>query len=77
MEHTTFRDPQVRQQAERFAMFMADITSELEQVDAFVDRYQVRGVPTLIVFDRSGTEVQRFVGYTGPDEMAKAMREAR
>jgi len=75
MEHTTFRDPQVRQQADRFAMFMADITSESEQVDGLVDRYQVRGVPTLIVFDRSGTEVQRFVGYTGPDEMAKAMRD--
>jgi thiol:disulfide interchange protein DsbD len=77
MERTTFRDPQVRQQAERFAMFIADITSESEQMDDLVDRYEVRGVPTVIVFDRSGTEVQRFVGYTGPDEMAKAMREIR
>ena len=75
MEHTTFRDPQVRQQAERFAMFMADITSESEQVDDLVDRYQVRGVPTVIVFDSSGTEVQRLIGDTGPEEMAKAMRE--
>jgi thiol:disulfide interchange protein DsbD len=77
MENTTFRDPRVRQQAERFAMFIADITSESDEMDDLVERYEVRGVPTLIVFDRSGTEVQRFVGYTGPDEMAKAMREIR
>jgi thiol:disulfide interchange protein DsbD len=74
MERTTFRDPQVRQQAERFAMFVADITRESEQTDGLVDRYQVRGVPTVIVFDRSGTEVQRLTGYTGPAEMAQAMR---
>jgi thiol:disulfide interchange protein DsbD len=77
MERTTFRDPQVRQQAERFAMFMADITSASERVDGLVDRYEVRGVPTVIVFDRSGSEVQRLTGYTGPREMAKAMRETR
>ena len=75
MERTTFLDARVRHQAERFAMFMADITAESEQVDDLVDRYQVRGVPTVIVFDSSGTEVQRLVGYTGPDEMAKAMRD--
>jgi thiol:disulfide interchange protein DsbD len=77
MERTTFRDPQVREQAARFAMFMADITSESEQMDDLADRYQVRGVPTVIVFDSSGTEVQRLTGYTGPAEMAKAMREVR
>jgi thiol:disulfide interchange protein DsbD len=74
MERTTFRDPQVRRQAERFAMFMADITSESERTDDLVDRHQVRGVPTVIVFDSSGDEVQRLVGYTGPAEMAKVMR---
>jgi thiol:disulfide interchange protein DsbD len=75
MERTTFRDPQVRHQAARFAMFIADITSESEQADDLVDRHQVRGVPTVIVFDSSGAEVQRLVGYVGPDEMAKVMRE--
>lgn len=75
MEHTTFRDPQVRQQADRFAMFKADITGESEQMEGLIDRYQVRGVPTVIVFDSSGAEVQRLVGYTGPAEMAKVMRE--
>jgi thiol:disulfide interchange protein DsbD len=77
MEHTTFLDTQVRQQAERFAMYKADITSETEAVDDLVEQYQVRGVPTVIVYDSLGNEVQRLVGYTGPDEMAKAMRDVR
>ncbi|MFI5396355.1 MAG: cytochrome c biogenesis protein CcdA [Candidatus Binatia bacterium] len=73
MEHTTFRDPHVRQQAERFAMFKADITRDSEDADEIVGRYRIRGVPTVLVFDSSGLEVQRLIGYIGPEEMAKAM----
>jgi thiol:disulfide interchange protein DsbD len=73
MEHTTFRDSHVRQQAERFAMFKADITQDSEGTDEIVGRYRVRGVPTVLVFDSSGREVQRLIGYIGPEEMAKAM----
>ena len=75
MEHTTFLDPRVRREAERFTMLKADITNESDQVNDLVERYQVRGVPTVIVFDSSGAEVQRLVGYTGPDEMADVMRQ--
>ncbi len=77
MEQTTFLDTQVQRQAERFAMYKADITSESEAVDDLVDQYQVRGVPTVIIYDSGGAEVRRLVGYTGPDEMAKAMRDVR
>jgi thiol:disulfide interchange protein DsbD len=74
MERTTFSDADVRQQAERFAMLKADITREDEATTALAEQYQVRGVPTVIFVDSSGTEVHRLVGYVAPDEMLAAMR---
>ena len=74
MERTTYTDPAVREQAERFAMFKADITRENDATSDLVDQYAVRGVPTMILIDSSGTEVHRLVGYIGADELVAAMR---
>jgi len=77
MESTTFTDAAVRGEAERFAMFKADITRDSDETSALVDAYGVQGVPTVIFLDSSGTEVQRLVGYVGGDEMVTAMRAVR
>ncbi len=77
MQQTTFADPRVRAEAERFEMFRADITQESDETTDIVDRYQVHGVPTVIVLDASGAEIQRLVGYTGAEEMLDVMRRTR
>jgi len=74
MERTTYLDPAVRMEAERFQMFKADITHEGDATADVVDRYDVHGVPTMILFDSAGAEVRRLVGYVGPEEMLGAMR---
>jgi thiol:disulfide interchange protein DsbD len=74
MENTTYLDAHVQQEAERFAMLRADITRETEETLELADRYDVRGVPTIIFVDSAGTQVQRLVGYVGPEEMLTAMR---
>jgi thioredoxin:protein disulfide reductase len=77
MEHSTFTDPAVQQEAERFAMLRADITRENDATSALTDRYSVQGVPTLILLNSAGTEVQRLVGYIPPDELLSTMRAVR
>jgi thioredoxin:protein disulfide reductase len=74
MDRTTYKDPAVREEAARFEMLRADITLETEPVLQLVDHYGVQGVPTVILVDSRGNEVQRLVGYTGPEEMLSAMR---
>ena len=74
MEHTTFANPQVRQEAERFAMLKADITRENDDTSALVEQYQVKGVPTVIFIDSRGDEVHRLVGFTDAAEMLGSMR---
>jgi thiol:disulfide interchange protein len=58
-------------------MVKADITEENEQTSRVVESYQVRGVPTVILFSRTGDERHRFVGYVGPEEMLEAMRQVQ
>lgn len=77
MEAKTYADARVRHEAERFAMLKADITSESEETTKVTDDYAVRGVPTVILYDSSGAEAHRLVGYTGPEEMIEAMRTVR
>ena len=74
MDQTTFADPKVRAEAERFEMFRADITQETDDNTELTDRYRVRGVPTIIVLDDAGTEVKRLAGYTGGEELLQVMR---
>lgn len=75
MDRTTYVDPDVLREAERFRMVKGDITEENPETTALVERYQVRGVPTVILFSRTGHERHRLVGYVGPQEMLEAMRQ--
>jgi thiol:disulfide interchange protein len=77
MDRTTYIDPAVLREATRFRMAKADISQENEQTTELVESYQVRGVPTVILFSRSGDERQRFVGYVGPEKMLEAMRQVQ
>jgi thiol:disulfide interchange protein DsbD len=75
MDHTTYVDEDVVQEAERFRMVKADITEENETTTKVVEKYGVRGVPTVILLAANGAERDRLVGYVGPDELLKAMRQ--
>ena len=77
MDHTTYVDPDVVREADRFLMVKADVTPETEVTTEVQQRYDVRGVPTVIMFSSHGNETHRLVGYIGPDEMLAAMREVK
>ncbi len=75
MEATTFADRRVAHLAQTFVMLRADLTLENEHTKAVTDRFEVRGVPTIVLLDASGREVQRMVGYVGAEELAWAMEK--
>jgi thiol:disulfide interchange protein DsbD len=77
MDHTTYVHPDVVREADRFRMVRADVTEENESTTELVDKYAVKGVPTVILFSPSGDETHRMVGYVGPDEMLAAMRSVK
>lgn len=77
MDATTFLDSEVQREAQRFAMLRADITTESETTDLLTQQFDVKGVPTIIVFDAAGNEADRMVGYVGPDRLLTALRRVR
>ncbi len=44
--------------------------------DAAKDKYQIDALPTTIVMDRTGKIVQKFEGFTHPEDIQKAVRQA-
>jgi thiol:disulfide interchange protein DsbD len=75
MDHTTYVDDDIVREAGRFRMVKADITEENETTTEVVEKYAVRGVPTVILLATNGAERDRLVGYVGPDELLAAMQQ--
>ena len=77
MDRTTYVHPDVVREASRFHMVKADITQDNDATGALVAKYDVKGVPTVILVTPQGSEAGRLVGYIGPDEMLAAMRAVK
>ncbi len=75
MDHSTYVDADVVEEAERFRMVKADLTDENDTNTSIVEEFEVRGVPTLILRNTDGVETHRMVGYVGADELLEAMRQ--
>lgn len=77
MKRTTFVDPEVTREAERFATLMADVTESSPRNDALLAEFGVVGVPTIIFYGADGTEVDRLVGYVDASRFLRTMRRVR
>lgn len=76
MERTTFRDERVVRATGPYVMLQADVTEQDAAAEAVMKRFAVPGVPTYLVFDETGAEASRFVGFVGADAMAAALAAA-
>lgn len=74
MKRTTFVDPDVAREAERFATFVADVTESSPRSEELLARFGVVGVPTFIFYAADGAEVERLVGYVDAGAFVAAMR---
>ncbi|HZR84806.1 MAG TPA: cytochrome c biogenesis protein CcdA [Candidatus Binatia bacterium] len=74
MARTTFVDPDVTREAERFSMLQADVTESTPATEALLGRFGVMGVPTMIFYDGRGNEVDRIVGYVDAQKLTAMMR---
>ncbi len=77
MEHKTFADPKVIQEARRFRRLRVDATNRSDpNVVAALARHSVKGFPTVIFFDSSGKEIleARVVGFVDARRFASLLR---
>ena len=74
MDRSTFVDPEVVKEAERFVRMRADLTAQDDKNAAIISKFQIQGVPTTVLIDSRGRIRQQKVGYIGPKELLENLR---
>lgn len=77
LDAITFVDPKVVEAGKSFVSFKADLTkSGDEKVKKLVKDFNIKGVPTILIFNEKGEEVYRLTGFVNGDEFLKLMKKA-
>lgn len=72
LDAMTFSDPRVIAEAKRFNAYKADMTKSLsDEVSILRNKYNIVGVPTVLVINSKGEEVHRITGFVNSDEFLK------
>jgi thiol:disulfide interchange protein DsbD len=71
----TFSDPKVIDESKKFYTFKADLTKSLtDEVETLRNKYNIIGVPTVLILDSEGNEVKRITGFVNADEFYEMMQ---
>ena len=71
-EHITFADGEVKNLMAQFTLIKIDVTHATDQDQQLLDHFQVLGLPTLLLFDKNGSELtqSRITGFMGPKDFS-------
>ena len=75
MENSTYIDPLVVREADRFVRMKANLTAQDKTNDALMSKFEIQGVPTTMLIDSAGKVRERKVGYVGPRDLLDALRQ--
>ena len=75
LDANTFSDERVIALASNFVTIKADMTKSLSpDVEALRNKYNIVGVPTVLIINEKGKEVQRLTGFVNADEFIKLIK---
>ncbi len=77
LDHKTFSDKTVVEESKRFVSLKMNTTQRSDFVKGVENKFHIRGVPTVLFFNRNGDEIEelRFFGFIGPDEFLAKMKK--
>jgi thiol:disulfide interchange protein DsbD len=70
LDRTTFQDPEVVELAREFIPLKVDCTKD----KVTPKKYGIKGLPTILFITPEGNILKRLIGYQGPDEFLKEMK---
>ena len=73
MENSTYPDPRVVSELKDFIPIKVDTQIRID----IESKYHIAYYPTVVFLDPQGREISRHVGYLGPEDMVKTIRESR
>ncbi|MDP2303582.1 MAG: cytochrome c biogenesis protein CcdA [Ignavibacteria bacterium] len=75
LDALTFSDEKVISESKRFRTFKADMTKSINpEVEKLRNDFKVVGVPTVLIIDSKGNEVERITGFLSVDEFLSLIK---
>ena len=70
----TFSDPKVIELSKEFETYKADMTKSLStEVENLREQFKIVGVPTVLILNSKGEEVDRITGFVEANEFYKVI----
>lgn len=77
LDKQTFSDKRVIELSKKFVMIKADMTKTLsEETVKIANKFNIVGMPTVLIIDSKGNELERLTGFVNADEFIKIMQKA-
>lgn len=73
MENSTYPDSRVVSEMEDFIAIKVNTQVRID----IESKYNIAYYPTIVFLDPKGSEISRHVGYLGPEDMVKTIRDSR
>ncbi|HMB44861.1 MAG TPA: thioredoxin family protein [Candidatus Methanoperedens sp.] len=73
MENSTYPDSRVVSEMKDFIAIKVNTQVRID----IESKYNIAYYPTIVFLDPDGTEISRHVGYLGPEDMVKTIRDSR
>ena len=73
MEENTYPDHRVISELRDFVAIKVDTQKRID----IETRYGIAYYPTMVLLDPKGKEITRYIGYLGPEDMVKFIRDSR
>ncbi|MCG8557160.1 MAG: thioredoxin fold domain-containing protein, partial [Proteobacteria bacterium] len=79
LDRHTFTDPRVVREGRRFVAVKVDLSpgKDTDAKRALLASYNQRGLPLVVLHDRSGREAARVTSFIEPDEMVALLRRVQ
>ena len=75
LDEKTWPDAGVQKTASGFIPLRMDLTEKSKRNTEIQNRYKILGMPTVVIVDYQGKEIERFTGYKSPKEVFKFLRK--
>ena len=76
LDAITFADPRVIEKAKDFMTYKVDMTQTLsDETEQLRNKFSIVGMPTILIIDSKGNEVERLTGFITADDFLKIINE--
>jgi len=78
LDALTFSDKKVIEELKNFTAFKVDMTQTLsEETEKIRNKFNIVGMPTILIIDSKGNEVERLTGFVNAEEFLKKLQKVR